>query len=65
MNELSPERYKSITNKSLDWFAEHFEGEDLYDVLQDHLEMTDDEIRNVGFDLDSMMNEDIGFHDLA
>lgn len=62
---MNENRYKNIANKAFDWFAEHYDGRELYDILHEHLEMTNAEIRNVGFDLDSMANGDIEFHDLG
>ncbi len=52
---LSDDRKDAILYKAFDWFCEHFEGEDLYNILQNHLEMDDEEIADAGFDLVEML----------
>lgn len=51
---MTEERKSDLLDKALDWLAEHFEGEDLHNVLTEHLEMSDDEINEMGFDLMAM-----------
>lgn len=52
---LSDDRKDAILCKAFDWFGEHFEGEELYNILQNHLEMDDEEIADAGFDLVEML----------
>lgn len=51
INDISKERQTEIIEKSLDWFSEHYDYEELYEILTDKLTMTDDEIDFYGFEL--------------
>lgn len=48
------ERYKNLIQNALDWFSEHFESEELLDILHEHLDMTDEEIDYFGFDFSDL-----------
>lgn len=50
---ISNERQNEILGNALDWFSEHYEQEELLDILHDKLGMTDSEIDFFGFDFDS------------
>ena len=47
---ISNERQNEILGNALDWFSEHYEQEELLNILHDKLGMTDSEIDFFGFD---------------
>ena len=49
---ISNERQNEILGNVLDWFSEHYEQEELLNILHDKLGMTDSEIDFFGFDFD-------------
>lgn len=51
ITDISKERQIKILEKALDWFSEHYDYEELYEILTDKLTMTDDEIDFYGFEL--------------
>lgn len=51
ITDISKERQTKILENALDWFSEHYDYEELYDILKDKLTMTDDEIDFYGFEL--------------
>ena len=51
ITDISKERQTEILGNALDWFSEHFDFEELYEILTDKLTMTDDEIDFYGFEL--------------
>ena len=53
----SAKRSAEILAKALDYIAESENGEELYKILSEKLEMSDDEINNIGFDLDEYAEE--------
>lgn len=50
---ISNERQNEILGNVLDWFSEHYEQEELLNILHDKLGMTDSEIDFFGFDFDT------------
>lgn len=48
------ERYKNLIQNALDWFSEHFESEELLDILHEYLDMTDEEIDYFGYDFSDL-----------
>lgn len=50
ITDISKERQIKILEKALDWFSEHYESEELLNILHEHLDMTDAEIDLFGFD---------------
>lgn len=50
---ISNERQNEILGNALDWFSEHYEQEELLNILHDKLGMTDSEIDFFGFEFDS------------
>ena len=59
-DELSEERARKILGNALDYFAELTKGSELYGILHDSLEMTNEEIKSEGFTLEDYYegNED-------
>lgn len=51
ITDISKERQTKILENALDWLSEHFDFEELYEILTDKLTMTDDEIDFYGFEL--------------
>lgn len=51
ITDISKERQTEIIEKALDWFSEHYDYDELYEILTDKLTMTDDEIDFYGFEL--------------
>ncbi len=51
ITDISKERQTKILEKALDWFSEHYDYEELYEILKDKLTMSDDEIDFYGFEL--------------
>ena len=51
ITDISKERQTKILENALDWFSEHYDYEELYEILTDKLTMTDDEIDFYGFEL--------------
>ena len=54
---ISNERQNEILGNALDWFSEHYEQEELLNILHDKLGMTDSEIDFFGFEFDSDMEK--------
>lgn len=57
INDISKERQTEIIEKALDWFSEHYDYEELYEILKDKLTMTDEEIDFYGFELSDFKPE--------
>lgn len=55
---ISNERQNEILGNALDWFSEHYEQEELLNILHDKLGMTDSEIDFFGFDFDSDIEDE-------
>lgn len=55
---ISNERQNEILGNVLDWFSEHYEQEELLNILHDKLGMTDSEIDFFGFDFDSDIEDE-------
>lgn len=51
---ITKSRKDTILGYALDWLSEHFESEELLDILHEHLDMTDDEIDFYGFDFSDL-----------
>lgn len=58
ITDISKERQTEILGKALDWFSEHYEPEELLDILHEHLDMTDWEIDFFGFDFSDLEQEE-------
>lgn len=58
---ISNERQNEILGNVLDWFSEHYEQEELLDILHDKLGMTDSEIDFFGFDFDTDIEDEKDF----
>lgn len=54
ITDISKERQTKILENALDWLSEHFESEELLDILHEHLDMTDEEIDFFGFDFSDL-----------
>lgn len=54
MNKISNDRKEQILGYALDWLSEHFESEELLDILHERLDMTDEEIDYFGFDFSDL-----------
>ena len=55
---ISNERQNEILGNALDWFSEHYEQEELLNILHDKLGMTDSEIDFFGFEFDSDIEDE-------
>lgn len=55
---ISNERQNEILGNALDWFSEHYEQEELLNILHDKLGMTDCEIDFFGFDFNSDIEDE-------
>ena len=55
---ISNERQNEILGNVLDWFSEHYEQEELLNILHDKLGMTDSEIDFFVFDFDSDIEDE-------
>lgn len=55
---ISNERQNEIIGNALDWFSEHYEQEELLNILHNKLGMTDSEIDFFGFDFDSDIEDE-------
>lgn len=58
ITDISKERQTEILGKALDWFSEHYEPEELLDILHEHLDMTDAEIDFFGYDFSDLEQEE-------
>lgn len=58
ITDISKERQTEILGKALDWFSEHYEPEELLDILHEHLDMTDAEIDYFGYDFSDLEQEE-------
>lgn len=59
LDKLGENRTHLILDKALSWAAQHYAGWDLYRYFREEFGMSNEEIRNVGFDLDEFYeNED-------
>lgn len=58
ITDISKERQTKILENALDWFSEHFDFEELYEILTDKLTMTDAEIDSFGFDFSDLEQEE-------
>ena len=48
---MTEEREHEVLDKALDWFSEHFSGEDLKEILSKNLGLSEDEIKEESFDI--------------
>lgn len=58
ITDISKERQTKILENALDWFSEHYEPEELLDILHEHLDMTDAEIDYFGYDFSDLEQEE-------
>ena len=55
---ISNERQNEILGNVLDWFSEHYEQDELLNILHDKLGMTDSEIDFFGFDFNNDIEDE-------
>lgn len=48
---MTEEREHEVLNNALDWLSEHFRGNDLKEILVNSLGLSEDEIKEEGFDI--------------
>ncbi len=58
LESLGENRTRLILDKALSWAAEHYDGWELYRHLKDKLDMKDQEISLVGFELDGFYEDE-------
>ncbi len=58
MNKISNDRKEQILGYALDWLSEHFESEELLDILHENLDMSNEEIDYFGFDFSDLEQEE-------
>ena len=58
MNDISNEKLKTILGHALTYIGKSHEGEELRNILREHLDMSDDEIDYFGFDFSDLDEEE-------
>ncbi len=58
LENLGENRTHLILDRALSWAAQHYAGWDLYHHFREELGMSNEEIRNVGFDLDEFYEDE-------